>query len=291
MYMLYVDESGDCGLQGSPTRYFILTGIVIHELRWQQTINDLIGFRQRMRDAFGLKLREEFHASQFISRPGELQRITRNDRMSLIRFFARFLANVNDLSIINVVVDKQDKSGGYDVFEKAWTALIQRFENTISYRNFPGPANPDDKGMIFCDHTDDKKLMALVRLKRRYNPVPNQSQYIRGYRDMPLQYIVEDPNFRDSAYSYLIQAADLCAYVLKQWLAPNSYFKKKERGSTSNFWTRYCASRHLLRIRMGSFDCRQKKGRQRRPRMNPNTQTGRGSDSLYLTLVLLFLSI
>ena len=35
MFLMYVDESGDCGLQNSPTRYLVLTGLVIHELRWQ----------------------------------------------------------------------------------------------------------------------------------------------------------------------------------------------------------------------------------------------------------------
>ena len=29
---MYVDESGDVGLVGSPTRYFVLVGLVVHEL-------------------------------------------------------------------------------------------------------------------------------------------------------------------------------------------------------------------------------------------------------------------
>lgn len=33
MYLMYVDESGDSGLLGSPTRYFVVSGIVLHELR------------------------------------------------------------------------------------------------------------------------------------------------------------------------------------------------------------------------------------------------------------------
>jgi hypothetical protein len=33
MYLLYVDESGDVGLDGSPGRYFALSGFVVHELR------------------------------------------------------------------------------------------------------------------------------------------------------------------------------------------------------------------------------------------------------------------
>jgi hypothetical protein len=44
MYFMYVDESGDPGLVGSPTRYFTLTGMVVHELRWHETLNKLVSF-------------------------------------------------------------------------------------------------------------------------------------------------------------------------------------------------------------------------------------------------------
>jgi hypothetical protein len=42
MYLMYVDESGDTGLLGSPIRYFVLTGMVIHELRWHQALEQLV---------------------------------------------------------------------------------------------------------------------------------------------------------------------------------------------------------------------------------------------------------
>ena len=38
MYLMYVDESGDCGVDGSPSRYFCLAGMVVHELRWRDTM-------------------------------------------------------------------------------------------------------------------------------------------------------------------------------------------------------------------------------------------------------------
>lgn len=96
MYLLYADESGDCGLTNSPTRFFILTGLVVHELRWQTYLAELLDFRQQMRQKFGLRLREEFHAAAFISRPGELTRIKRNDRLAMIRAFTNTLASMKD---------------------------------------------------------------------------------------------------------------------------------------------------------------------------------------------------
>ena len=227
MFLMYVDESGDCGMVGTPTQYFILSGIVVHELRWRTSLERLIDFRRRMRTAYGLKLREEIHAVRFINRrPGELDRIPKHKRLSIIRSFVNELSQIDDISIINVVVDKQAHPPTYDVFKCAWQALIQRFENTIRYRNFPGPANADERGILLPDRTDDKKLTQLLRRMRRYNPVPHQVQIGSGYRDLALQMVIEDPNFRLSQHSFFIQAADVVAYCLLQQLRPNSYMSR-----------------------------------------------------------------
>jgi hypothetical protein len=236
MYLMYVDESGDCGLLSdrSPTRYFVLSGLVVHELRWRQVLDQLVDFRRRMRHKFGLRLREEIHAAAMVSRtPGDLARIQKHDRLTILRHSIAEIASVPDISIINVLVDKQNKPAGYSVFENAWKALIQRFENTLSHRNFPGPHNPDERGILFPDETDDKKLRLLVRRMRRFNPVPNRVPFGPGHRNLPLLTIVEDPNFRRSADSYFIQAVDTVAYFLLQSVQPNGYIRRQ--GGTKYF--------------------------------------------------------
>jgi len=104
MYLMYVDESGDVGMVNSPTRYFVLTGLVVHELRWQNYLDQLIAFRRRMRVSFGLRLRDEIHASAFINRPGALVRIPKNERLTILRMLADELAQMTDLNVINVIV-------------------------------------------------------------------------------------------------------------------------------------------------------------------------------------------
>lgn len=225
MFLMYVDESGDKGLVGSPSRYFILTGLVVHELRWQDMLTALITFRRKMRAAFELKLREEIHAGVMLTRPGSLLRIKRNDRLSIIRHFLDEIARLEYVSIINVRVDKDGKPDSYDPFAKGWEALIQRFENTLGRRNFPGPANADDKGLIFCDRTDSDALRNLYRRMRSHNPIPNQVGL--GYRQLPLVRVIEDPNPRDSEHSYFIQAADVCSFAAYQYYAPSRYVRSK----------------------------------------------------------------
>lgn len=230
---MYVDESGDCGLTNSPTRYFVLTGLVLHELRWRTYLTQLVEFRRRMRTQHSLKLREEIHIAHMIGRrPGPLARIPKHERLAIYRKMLDELAGFTDLNIVNVVVDKQGKAPDYDVFGKAWTALIQRFENTIQHHNFPGPRNADERGMIFPDRTDDLKLTKLTRKLRHYNPVPGmRAMGYSGYRNLLMAYVIGDPKFRLSHMSYFIQAADVAAFALYQHLQPNSYVRKKGAGN------------------------------------------------------------
>lgn len=223
MYLMYMDESGDPGMINSPSEYFVLSGLVIHELSWLPALDGLVAFRKRMRGSFGLKLREEIHAAHFINKPGQLARIARNDRLTILRHFSDELAAQPDITVINVVVNKAGKDPSYDPFEKAWQALIQRLENTIGHRNFRGPANADERGMIFPDGLPMQKLTKLIRRMRRHNPVPS---HMGGYRSLLLRKVIEDPVYRDSRHSLMVQAADLCAFLLYQKLAPNKYMKR-----------------------------------------------------------------
>lgn len=231
MYLMYVDESGDPGLVGSATRYFALSGLVVHELSWRPTLDRIVLFRRRMRDSFGLKVREEIHAARFITKPGELVRIPRNDRLSILRHFADELASIPDISVINVVVDKEGKHADYDVLTMAWRALLQRFENTMVHRNFPGPANPDERGLVFPDGQPSGQIRSLLRKMRHYNPVPS---VMGGVRNLQLVRVIEDPVFRDSKDSLFVQAADLCCFLSYQNVAPNAYMRKKGGASWIN---------------------------------------------------------
>ncbi len=225
MYLLYVDESGDIGLAGSSTRYFVLSGIVVHELRWRSTLENILRFRKELRASYGLKLRHEIHASAFIHAPKDLVYIPKWNRLRILRDVVTFESNLTDISIINVVVDKSMKPEGFDVFDCAWKTLLQRFHNTIQHKNFPGPQNPDERGIVIADETDGNKLRHILRRMRRYNPVPNM--YGAGFRMIDLDLMIEDPVHRHSGDSYSIQLADVNAYLLTQRLNPCGYIRKK----------------------------------------------------------------
>ena len=70
------------------------------------------------------------------------------------------------------MVDKEQIS-----WNLAWNALLMRFENTLSYGNFRGPRNADDKGIVICDNTEGEKLTKLIRKMRHYNTIPHMRRF------------------------------------------------------------------------------------------------------------------
>lgn len=226
MYLFYVDESGDIGLSvRSPTRYFVLSGLVVHEIKWLEVAAAIMEFRKYLRQRYGLKLREEIHAGHFLSKPGPVARIAKSLRLHMLRDVLDFQAGLGDISIVNLVVDKQGKGPSYDVFEMAWKCIVQRFHDTIRHQNFPGPKNPQDYGLLIVDRTDEVKLRSLTRRMRVYNPIPNRGG--GGYRQVLLTTLVEDAVHRDSNHSLLLQLADVNAFFLYQKLMPMAYVRKK----------------------------------------------------------------
>ena len=230
MFLMYVDESGDPGLVGSPTPYFALSGVVVHETAWRASLQAIQAFRQRMKAQYGLPLRTEIHAANYINSP--VLNIRRHDRLSIIRNFIDEIARNQAFSITNVIVNKAGKAPPYDVFTEAWKVLFQRFENTLVAGNFPG-GHRGDYGIALTDNTDGRKLTKLMRMMNVYNPIPNNANFGPGYRNLPIVRIIEDPHLKNSESSYFIQVADTCAFALYQKFRPSAYIRRK--GATNYF--------------------------------------------------------
>jgi len=216
MYLMYVDESGDTGIVNSPTQYFILSGIIVHELNWRKTLDDLVVFRKHLFQTKGLRINDEIHCKSFINKPGDLKKIKRNDRVDIIKKCMYWLNTRTDLSVISIVLNKQGKQN--NIFELAWNALLLQFENAIKLNYLNGNRNKEDKGIVICDNTDGEKLTWLIRLMRHYNYKPT---------DEKIKYIIEDPVLRDSKDTLMLQMNDVVAYCVRQKYEPNNYMNKK----------------------------------------------------------------
>lgn len=223
MILIYVDESGDPGqLPSSPSRHFVLSGLALHERSWRPILEDFLTFRRYLRDQYGLKLREEIHASAFISKPGNLARLSKHKRLEILRKILDWISARDDVSILTVVVDKQNESE--NVFERAWLKLVQSFEQSLVRRDLLAPIRDDDRGLLLPDNTNGTQLLPLIH-QLRY-----PSAVFAGMEDpgpSELVYLIEDPVMRDSAQSYFHQIVDVVAYFARQQFEINSYLRKK----------------------------------------------------------------
>jgi len=224
MYLIYVDESGDTGLVRSPTRYFALSGIVVHESHWRDFINALIALRKTLRSVYELPVRGEIHAFDFIGR--RAYDLDRYVRLAVLRNVIDELAKFDFVSITNVIVSKVGKPADYDVFNSAWGTLFQRFENTMTNGNFPG-GHRNDHGIVVTDATAGRNLQRLVRKMAVFNYIPHDQRYGPGARNIPIRRVIEDPYGKNSVETLPIQACDVVAYFLHQRYAPNAYIRRK----------------------------------------------------------------
>jgi hypothetical protein len=220
MYIMYVDESGDTGRTGSPTSHFALSGIVVHESRWRDFIDALIAFRRTLKSIYGLPIRTEIHASELIN----------HRSFNVPRHVRLAIRKLDYISITNVIVQKQGKPADYDVFHSAWGTLFQRFENTMSWGNFPGGFR-NDYGMVITDATAGMKLIRLMRKMAVFNYIPHDTRHGPGSRNIPIKRIIEDPHPKNSADTLPVQMADAVAYFLYQRYAPNSFIQTKRAES------------------------------------------------------------
>lgn len=232
---MYVDESGDTGLpsSGSPTRYFCLSGLVVHESNWTESLKSLKQFRYWLKGKYGIYLEEELHAAELIrgdkSIGPSLLKLRKHERLAIVRHHADQIAKLDKVRLLSVCLDKEliDAQSSDDVFRKSWYALFQRFENTIRRGNFVGPKEASERGMVFPDQTDAKRLRQYLDEMRMRNPLITRGVAGQKFsRDEPIRVLIEDPVCRDSRDSYFMQAVDCAVFLLKQHIEPNGHMKR-----------------------------------------------------------------
>ena len=85
MYLAYTDESGDAGFHNSPTRFFVLTCLLVHESAWQATLNQLIDMRRMLKADYGVPMRQEVKAIDIVYGRRALHGIAKATRLSVYR--------------------------------------------------------------------------------------------------------------------------------------------------------------------------------------------------------------
>jgi len=206
MLVAYVDESGNTGdVNSGGSLTYALGSVLIDADRWPGAFDEMLLFRRRLRDSFGLPMRAEVKASYLLRNGGDLRPLGLGPgaRRIIYRAHMRVLTQLPARAFA-IVVDKRPghrmPSGPFDL---AWEGLLQRLERTSTEERATFA--------IFHDEGEDDAIRKWVRRARRH--LTAGSAYGLGSFTNPARLIVDDPVPRRSKQSYFIQMADLVAYA------------------------------------------------------------------------------
>ncbi len=214
MYFLYADESGDPGPKGTG-EHFILAGLIVHESRWPECFRIVKELRLALRDQFGIKRNGELHANKNIAGRGVLwqRRWSLEERIRLFQLVIETITQMPGVRTLNVCIRKTSTQlagkRGRQVYELAWTLMLQRFHNYIDQTQGEMRA---EYGMVIHDSGHEVETRKLMRKLRVFNRVP--SQFGGRPRNIPLLTLVEDPVPRDSYHAQFVQLCDYLAFAL-----------------------------------------------------------------------------
>ena len=195
MHFVYIDDSGDGTIA-------CFSALIIPADGWRASLDHLLGARRSMRVSDGVRVKSEMHATDWNGGKGKLARhpISKERRAQLFDYFLSAIANLPSAQLINTAVPGQQQERGFNY-------LLNRINTNMRVAG--------SQAIIFCD--EGKNYDSLRRRMGHFNFIPSAlGNWPNGQssRNIPIDRILEDIVYRDSAKSIFIQAADACAYAL-----------------------------------------------------------------------------
>lgn len=204
MYVAYVDESGDSGVNGSIT--YTLGCVLMDGDAWPETFDRMIQFRRFLRDEFGLPVRAEIKANHLLRNAGAFRSLPLSEeaRFRIYRGCMR-LHDKLGLHAFAVVIEKDEvfKAGSTRPDHVAWEYLLQRLERFTT--------KGGEVVLLVHDEGDPKTIRTLARKSRRAGTAG--SAFGAGWLHRPFVGLLDDPVARRSEQSYFLQLADLDAFA------------------------------------------------------------------------------
>lgn len=195
MHFVYIDDSGDGSIA-------CFSALIIPADQWRSTLNHLLGLRHQMQVSDGIRVQKELHSTDWNGGKGHLAShpISKERRARLFDYFLSGVALIPGAQLINAAVPSAEQ-------DRAFEWLINRINVNMGYAS--------SQAILFCD--EGKSYDAIRRKAGVFNYIPSRFGSWEGgnaAKNLPLDRILEDIVYRDSARSILIQAADACAYAL-----------------------------------------------------------------------------
>lgn len=207
MHLVYIDDSKD-------EHHVCFSALLVPADQWMASLDHLIGMRKAMRLSDGVFQTVELHATDWLGGRGNVasQPVPKGARARLYDYVLSAVARLPGVQIINA---HSRRASEMQLFER----LMNRIHRNVELAG--------SRAIIFSD--EGKNYDSLLRRLRRHNPIPSAYGTWPGgsfTKSMPLQRLLEDIVYRNSARSYFIQAADFCAFALLRFENPTEPAKK-----------------------------------------------------------------
>lgn len=195
MHFVYIDDSGDGTIA-------CFSALVIPADQWRSSLQHLLDVRRMMSRAEGIRMKSEMHSTDWLGGKGAIAKVpvSKAKRAMLYEFFLAGISMIPGAQLINTAVPAAEQN-------RAFEFLLNRINVNM---RVAGSA-----AIVFCD--EGKSYDAIRRKLGAFNYIPSQ---LGGWspgetsKNIPIDRVLEDIVYRDSARSIFIQAADACAYAL-----------------------------------------------------------------------------
>jgi hypothetical protein len=200
MYIVYIDESAD-QTAGVAT----ISALAVPAGSWAAAFARLRRFRHELRRSDDIYVQKELHAWKLVSGRGAIapRVVTKHRRCEIFREHVRLATELPGAALLNAVCPTKG-------VEHAMERLLTRLNRCA--------AADRDCFLVVCDQGKEVVYTRLARRMRVQDPFASccgtcdEAGSAPG--SIPLDRLVEDPFFKDSAQSYFIQLVDMCCYAL-----------------------------------------------------------------------------
>jgi hypothetical protein len=219
MHIAYLDDSRDSAT-------CIVTALVVPATEWRAVFGTIKTFRSNLKQSDGLFTRKEWHATDFIAGRGRIadRVITKGHRSRIFGDTLHMIAGTGaqGVCMFNAVFPRKDELRAYE-------RTLNRINRTM--REWGSQA------LLIWDMGKEAEYRRLARKMTVYNPIPSKfGAWAPGEptKNIPLDWVIEDPVFKDSAESYFLQITDFCAYALLRRESPLASKSKYGLGTAFN---------------------------------------------------------
>jgi hypothetical protein len=232
---LYIDEFHD-------STKFCLSAIALRHADWHACLDEVRDHRVRLKSEYGIKLSHELHSYKLVRGKGRdfaTRELGKWERSRVFLSLLQLVARLPHVMLFNVALNKSEHDDPQLV---AWDRLVNRVRQELASVAKQALSREhgerielrllaySPRAILIADQGREIEINRAVRRMRRFNPIPSQFGTWDGTsrtKNITVRRIIEDPIFRESHRSYLVQLADAVAFaLLKREVTPTPLIEK-----------------------------------------------------------------